>query len=306
MIVYHYTSVEVLEKMLSIYSDNNPFLQLRPSHCLFLNDVYENINSLYILPHFISELEDELHIEKENRVDMFFHNEKIFKRMVEDRTSFNPQLVSYLENFILSFSKDNNSLPMWNSYAKQGEGVCLGFDSELLGQELPIYNVMMKDCQYYDFKEFGKIRYKEEEIYKDCKKFYEATINPAVLNAKYKIAESKLGRCLTSKEKYNIRTSGIMRHLNSFGSFFVKEKSWAYEKEYRILLPGDKKDIRYYRRGDSYIPYIYVKVPISALKEIIIGPRSIRNTDGFIESLLIEKHIPVNSIKLEKSTCPLK
>ena len=306
MIVYHYTSVEVLEKMLKIYSADNPYLQLRPSHCLFLNDIYENINSLYIIPHFISDLEDELQVEKEYRVDRFFHNKETFNMLLADRTSFNPKYVSYLENFILSFSKVQDNLPMWTTYAQRGEGICLGFETDLLNQKLPKWNVMMKDCQYYDFKEFKNINYKEEEIYKDCKTFYEASINPKVLATRYKIAETDKGEELTQEEKYRIRTSSIIRHLNSFGSFFVKEKSWAYEKEYRILLPGDKKDIRYYRRGDHYVPYVYVKVPIMALKEIIVGPRSPRYTDAFIESLLIDKNISLDVIRIEKSFCPLK
>ncbi len=306
MIIYHYTKVEVFEKILSTYSGSSPYLQLRPSHCLFLNDIYENINSLCVIPHFISELEDELLIEEEYRVDKFFKNENIFRLLMIDRTSFNPKFVSYLENFIISFSKNGDCLPMWNTYSEMGKGICLGFDSDLLLQCIPPANLMAKECKYYDFNNLEKVRFKEEEIYKDCKTFYLACINPKVLNNRFLVAEANKGNPLTEEEKYNIRISSVMRNLNSFGSFFVKEKSWAYEEEYRILLSADKKDIRYYRNEDCYVPYIYVKIPMIALKEIVIGPKSPRYTDAYIESILIDKNINLDGINIVDSLCPLK
>jgi hypothetical protein len=92
-----------------------------------------------------------------------------------------------------------------------------------------------------------------------------------------------LRKVLYSEVRPNIRINKIEKHDAGTETFLTKSDAWAYEKEWRMLLPlecSDKKD------NDKHL----FKIPFDSISAVIIGARASQET---IEK--IKEAISVNS-----------
>lgn len=181
-------------------------------------------------------------------------------------TAFNRNAIdSNKRSFSISFSFEKDSLPMWNYYGYDGKGICIGFDAdEFWNQGYELYACI----------------YDQEDIKKLC-------------------------QC----GSFSIDFYPLFRLL-------AKDSHFAYEKECRIILhtfyPSNfvktRRDIFYpvsYDMKKGYIvPYVDLFMPLSAIKEIVIGPtnniqRAYDSLDGWLRS------IGLNNIKIIESKAPI-
>lgn len=170
------------------------------------------------------------------------------------------------KRFSISFSHENDSLPMWNYYGFEGKGICIGFDvKDIWNQGFEIY-----DCIYdaRQIKTLAQFAYKNIDRY------------PGFLNV------------------------------------LPKDSHFEYEKECRISLNTsfpknyvkNERDIFYpveYGLKNGYIvPYVDFYLPLSSIKEIIIGPtlninRAQDSLHGWLNS------IGLKNIEVKVSSTPL-
>lgn len=151
--------------------------------------------------------------------------------------------------FMTSFSENENSLPMWNMYGKNGNGVSIGFDLELL------------------------LKYSKGEI-KRC--LYDTELNRALFQNTFSMR--KVENILNSGDRFQQYLMTLMD--------FTKKGCYEYEKE--IRLSRQVLESPEYRLSENYIvPYIDNIYPKEVVKKIIIGPcndfeRSTKSLQGWL------------------------
>jgi len=122
-VIYHYTSIEVLSKIL----DNQ---KIRFTNLSFLNDKSEYIYALQLLKDKISEYETKNHIIdklEQTLLDKFFFANKLYS---------------------VSFSEHEDWLGFWNSYyVPKNEGISIGFKR---GKLFPQSEFIINKCVYGD------------------------------------------------------------------------------------------------------------------------------------------------------------
>lgn len=183
--------------------------------------------------------------------------------------------------FATCFSKERDSLPMWNYYGFHGRGIAIGFDANVIwNQGFTLYNCI----------------YDENNIEKLASIWYDAM--------------TKQPKEITIAQNDHYCDSASIECL-------AKDFHFAYEKECRILLRRFYKqdiiktrrdcfyNVEYGLKGNYIAPYVDYMLPISAVKEIVIGPTN--NTSRARQSLesWLEYHELERSIKIYESTAPL-
>jgi hypothetical protein len=163
------------------------------------------------------------------------------------------------EAYILSFSQNSDSLPMWSMYGKNGGGVMLSLDAN----EIMKHDILRK-CYYYDD---NKGNNPDDELYK-LEKDYQ----------KY-VSEFNQGLTQSSdKTNWEIRFDIL--------PYIIKGDYFRYEDEVRIIedhirMYGYTVLYRFGKNG--YIPYVVKKFPKEALDSIMVGP--IANSRMMIEKI---------------------
>lgn len=166
------------------------------------------------------------------------------------------QEASFRSYYITCFSKNNDSLPMWGMYAANGGGVALGLD---INKICINYTGMVK-CSY------GK-----DDI--DLRLGNVLNLNK---NGKtFNLTESGFNQVNVSEEEKEHQKINLLIET----CLSSKNKSYEYEGEFRCFVEDvDKKnEIHFKSRNGIIVPYIEVRIPKDALKQIIVGPTL--NTD---------------------------
>lgn len=255
--LYHYTNIESLFNGIIVKNplSSNAAISLWATDSNFLND----INEIRYGQTQVKEL-----IKKK------FDNEisKEIIQVYDDNVS----------RFIISFSKTKDSLPMWTTYGKGGDGISLGFDTlELLNNLAFVY-----PC-FYRMSELKR-------FIKGFEKFIED-------NSHFNTSFS-----------FDTPTKTAFRdgYLHSLLSTLIKHPSFEYEQEVRFVCSKYQvKEIFYRYRNNMIIPYSQFFLPSSSLKKIIIGPtldeeRVKKSLMGYLDSKGF-KHVDV-----EISTIPYR
>ena len=161
--------------------------------------------------------------------------------------------------YMTSFSENENSLPMWNMYGKNGNGVSIGFDLELLK------------------------RYSKGTI-KRC--LYNTTLNQNLFLKT--LSKEKSNKAINSGEKFQQYLMTLMD--------FAKMGCYEYEKEIGLIRHDIASPE--YRLSDNFIvPYVDNVFPKEIIKKIIIGPcndfdRSTKSLQGWLHKIGMD-HVEV-------------
>ena len=262
-ISYHYTTIEKFQKMLenSISNDDKIHnFKFWASSIYAMNDPMEFVLGFDMLcDTILPQLEKEIRIKddryKLSKLWKYYENKS--KRLWEKET-LGKLYETHQVPFIVSFSKKKDFLPMWTTYANNGNGICLGFSNndyhvELKGDDANVDIIHYLHAQKVNYLGF------DDDIKNTLKRIY----------TKYYQEYNKADR------KHLL---GYM--MNAFATFSVvsapyhKHKAYSYEEEERLIqFKTDEADVRY-RCSDSgrLIPYIEIPVKKEYLQEVIIGP----------------------------------
>lgn len=161
--------------------------------------------------------------------------------------------------YMSSFSENENSLPMWNLYGKNGNGVSVGFDLNLLR------------------------KYSKGTI-KKC--LYDTPKNRLLF--KNTLSKDRGSNCSNSGEKFQQYLMTLMDYA----------KKGCYEYENEIRLTREILEYPEYRLyGNFLVPYVDNVYPKEVVKKIIIGPcndfeRSTKSLQGWLNKIGME-HVNV-------------
>jgi|GEM_PF-1115149 len=274
-ILYHYTSLSTLIAILSqVEESNDGNFIFRGSQIEYLKDWSEFCHGAQVLTDFIKEYEDQNpEIEK---ISYRINSKKWKSYITLGSIATSP--------FITSFSKNNDSLPMWNMYGDNGQGVAIGMESSI----------------------FEKLN-------------YEKTNTPNLIRCRYSFHEFKnilneikgIGGILYKIfEKDGIITFQSLNRISLLNAICAqKHESYEYEKEWRLIKQcsnwDQKKEI--FINDRTHFPYIENKIPISAIKEIVVGPcKDLELTKNIIEIALQRAGIELKDDKIIKSQAPYR
>ena len=187
----------------------------------------------------------------------------------------NEELLFIIQNtlgypFVVSLSELGDDLNMWRCYANKGKGISLGIDRAELDNAVKEEN----DCR------LDKCKY--------------VTINELVKLFREKQAE----KMIASKDIKSLYQ--LLREL-----LIYKDNSFRAEEEWRI------HDFNYetnYRIGNNLIiPYREIKIPVSAIQTITIGPKCDYEKNHFsLYRMLNTKLPPYHRVKIIRSNVPLE
>ena len=160
---------------------------------------------------------------------------------------------------VICFTSSGDNILMWSHYANNHEGICIEFDLEN-----NFFNGKYKDSSFSVFSE---------------SKLKDHYANIGIIN-EVKYSEERPTFLDPSEISYNTEF------------WFVKSKNWAYENEYRILLPTDhairEKDMLFYKMDKAAIKSVIVgcQMPVKAKKEIfdLCYPLGIKVKEAFVNS----------------------
>lgn len=292
-VIYHYTS---FDSMFSILTGRS----IRLSDTMRLNDK----NEIRIYHSMLNEVLDWYKTASDYSV---------YKPLIEKvRTNIRSFLKK--ECYILSFSNLCDSLDQWFKYGDYCRGVCLGMEQGDWGPPTGLCKVL----------EDGADSIKKKKGFKPDKRDY------GVLNGNLEYSETVVKNNVrklmqTVLEKYaDFRNQNASGTVDSFVSqeidFFnttckrilfrlmtLKDSSFESEKEQRFfwwLRPRDAEAIRNRKssRG-QYGHYIDIPFDRLPLKEIWVGPMAPKDTEFYVNKLLIE--CGYKDVKVTRSVIPL-
>lgn len=289
-LIFHYTTVDALIGMTSNMSNSNRNLTMWATDISCMNDPHERKIGIDLLNLYLEEIEDELKIPVECRMSGLKNSSNNDSKLLNKNGS--DECLEQYNVYITSFSNKGDSLPMWSMYAKNGNGISLGFDLESIKRKLPMSPTVINDM-FYDNMPDIKIK----EL---LKRYYNFTYN--YLNG-YKTLFEKFycGRNI------NEVISMYMKELYVLiVSSFIKHHSYEYENEVRLCCI-DKQPMKFRSSNGFIVPYIDYKLPIDSLKKIIVGPTL--DYERIIKpliSLFRSRGIDITKIEIEKSNIPYR
>lgn len=296
-ILYHYTSIYALKGII----ENK---ELWVTGVDYLNDSKERRYIIEYLEFVINKLKE---INNNGIVEyleyvlwgirLFFKEELSETGEIYNiiRSYVNNNLIRRLnDSYVLSLSKNNDSLTLWGNYANN-EGYNIGFDKNSL-----IETFINSDSTQYSIPLHGEVLYKSIEYDKD--------VNSDEIIIEVQEYYNNCIKYDVSKEKIICGLIGNMIYIG----LFIKQKEFINEEEYRVVFlrenyfeEGFRTEFRI--KDSSFIPFIKVPFNERDIKSIRVGPNNKSDiAENGLMALLEEKGFNLEEIEINKSNIPLR
>lgn len=287
-ILYHYTSADALLGMLSLCSKSNPYMTFWASYETCMNDTQENIEGYNFCLTLLPKIEEALMLNEQEKFSKLLSSslfDEIVKKIV---TYSNLSKISSTPHYIISLSKISDLLPMWRMYAGCN-GLCIGLDREIIEKN----GTNLLDCVYNQENILAEV---VDDIVIALTEIYEK-----VLKLEFDNNSDKNEELIGIKKAYLLHL-----RIKNYLAYIIKNRSYIYEQEARIVLP-ENDNILYRGSKGAIIPYIEYKLPIEALKEIIVGPtQNFNYIEEPILKLLKSKDVDIERIIIKHSQVPYR
>ena len=254
-ILYHYTSLEVLNCLFENYSEKDRCLTFWATNCSYMNDPKEIKEGIELIKLTLDQfLPKELKCKAQSILNS--ETDSLFEYLLFGTTG-----VSDIP-YSVSFSKNKDNLNMWRMYGDNGKGIALGFNRIKLNS----LDTELIDCTYNDESENYHLK---DEITQDFFSLYQV------------LGDSP--KCLPQDVYEEIMTiTHILRYLPQ-----VKNPCYKYERETRIIKNWHSPNFRV--SNGKLIPYTTIQIPIDALQKIIIGPNCDKRNINSLKILFLSK-----------------
>lgn len=239
-LVYHYTSIEALMKMLHIPDKIE-------KETIEVND--ESGYGYYLTFH---------------ATDAYMMNDRMEHRLILDRvdklipknlrTKYNSEIAYIGTPYVVSFCSERDYIPMWKIYAQNNTGVCLQFD--LSEENIETLKSINSDRETYsDYICFDECKYETRSV-------LQAYIKTQIKEIENEYKCLPEGQISKKHPFLSIYKKGIL----------YKGEEWSYEKEWRLVWWCNHNKIKSGKYGAT--SYQEIKIPLRFLKEILISPSS--------------------------------
>ena len=260
-LMYHYTSLSTFQCLLDNIS-NNEFI-FHASSIYSMNDSQEFIHGYNVVLDWLKKYEEEQGI-KENRLSEIWDNYLENHTKEELNSLFIEKL--YKEEhipYVIAFSKNGDSLPLWSMYGVDGKGVSLGF------QDYFLYIRDFKSTEDFKIKSESEIDVLDV-MYQNAPNLDELRTN--ALKSQYK---QYLEEANKNNREHLLRVQ--MKHLGIatiIVSPYIKHPAYAFEEEKRLAIYKRDEDKVLYKINSkgNMISYIETPIPKKNLRSITIGP----------------------------------
>lgn len=261
-LMYHYTSLSTLQCLLDNISNKHEFI-FHASSIYSMNDSQEFIHGYNIVLDWFKKYEEEQGI-KENRLS------EIWDNYLENHTKeeFNSLFIEKLYKeehipYVIAFSQNGDSLPLWSMYGVDGKGVSLGFYENILR--------IKRNKRIIDYKiELESKIDVFDVMYQNAPNLDELRTN--ALERQYK---QYLEEANKNNREHLLRVQ--MKHLGIatiIVSPYIKHPAYAFEEEKRLAINKRDEDKVLYKINSkgNMISYIEIPIPKRNLQSITIGP----------------------------------
>lgn len=297
---WHYTTIDYFLKMLDVVKDGN--FQFHASSVFSMNDPSEFMYGSKKVMDFFPLLEDELKVEDEYKLSKLYGDCNDYPGSYLLENQINLMNTSFQHPFSISYSKAIDSLPQWGMYGDNGHGISLGFDVRMYYIEKKTSEGLVHDYTHIDLSRPYSIDvlYNEKITNKDIVYYYIKYFYNLYLK---RVKEKKE---ILPKEKIQIEELG---KILFFSASFIKHHSYEYERESRIIsMWKNYSDIHFKARDKgTLVPYIEIGIPVSSLREIMVGPCcKYSSIKPCIELLLHQKGFKKNAVEITQSNVPYR
>lgn len=281
--LYHYTTIEAVN---SIIRDNG--ITLWATRYDYLNDKSEFIHGVDTINKCLSEFEETEKINEVERISQYADTlGKEMKKLYSEKE---------IGFYTISLSEEGNSLPMWNTYSKNCNGIALCFNSNLIKECIENFSSIKPLPPYENL--LKKIKYTHEDVLEIIKNQYHLL-------------------------KSNSKQSSIGNYINllNFLAICIKNKCFEYEKEWRIIIKDDDYTVegnknltkgctfqtQFRVKNGMLIPYKEISFPKEALTRIMVGPtHNFEQSQKSLKLFLSSKGIDVSKVEILKSVLPFR
>ena len=284
--LYHYTSAD---SFLNIVQPEGILLWASQIDCM--NDKMEWLHAAEIYRAVCNQLLKAGEI-SENFYQAVSHIKPSSKQLFLQKTGEN--IISAHQEkssrFICCFSKEQDSLPMWNYYSKSNarSGYNIGFfNAEIIT---------------------SKRTHTDPYVYHTYRVIYDDSTKFNIIRKRIK----ELGDLVHTKEELEIVADEISYFLLEWAITF-KCSDFAYENEVRLLvdvpLSEAEKQVKYRTNNGLIVPYIEVRFPHDILSYVKIGPLSCLPDDNELQREIVKKMLSsrgYRNIDVSSSKVPIR
>lgn len=263
-LVYHYTSLATLKKLLDGIDKGNFVFHASSIRCM--NDTSEFIYGFKELRRLLPNIEEDLGVKEELRISSIIQKEE--KNILQ---SWNEQFTDILMEgnltpFIISLSANGDNIPMWAMYGDNGKGVSLGFD-------LAKVYIKQESNDGIPYLDFTKFRLEDPHAFKIRQNLSNTHIAYKYSQMIYK-GYLDNARMLPSDYSLIKLQMNALYQMSMITSALLKHPAFRFENEWRVLgYARCLKDVLYKTNSKGeLISYIEQRIPIPYLRKIIIGP----------------------------------
>lgn len=301
MILYYYTDIDSLERILAYLPMGKPCIRLEASHRSALTDDPQNIFGNYLLPRCLQSIEDDLGVKTEDSLLPLINNRQFMEAVYLSNKTFDDRGKA-LSQFVVSFYESMDQLDLWNRYAKGSNGISIGFDTDLLKKPFgQVFNYSMRKCLYWscDILKNGYWIAQDNPLYEEVKTMYATMTDSRITESFKRVYSQDVPDAVVTRQ---IKET-LLRNLIMAFDLFQKSGEWRDQNEHRMTISTVGAGIHYHKddNGD-YVPFTYLEFPIDALKIIMIGPMCGRYSYGMVRSLLFERGIS-QPVQVLNSNC---
>ena len=288
--LYHYTSLNALNAMLSnsrCQSNEKIEFVMRATSGFSMNDSEEIKYGIDKFAHLLKIIENELNIKEHKLSDVLINKgkESSFYQFLKDEL---PQ-TNYIP-FVISLTKEEDSLPMWKMYGDDFHGVRLEFSEYGLTQNLRTTNLFRSVMAEVTYKEIispikWRNRNNDDTVYFHLKTLYKLYISSIDTEG---FCESPIKKKMQS-----------LLLMVALALSFLKTKDWEMEKEWRLVyVELNPQNYRYrVSKEKNLIRHLEVPFPINAIEGIKVGPLVDDITIGTLNILLESLGCPFKATK---------
>ena len=288
--IYHYTSPSGL---LGIMNGDGPAC-LRFTSADYLNDKEEGKYILRVLEKAKRDYANgEPNAEVMRALDTITKvGDETLYRPIERHEGASEVHLSRGKVYICSFSKDGDSLPMWNYYVKGNSyrGYNLGFDSGELLDEI------QRDLDTrYNLARSVKIKLQEV--------IYDEEIQLNMIRKEIKL----LDKYTSSEKEFKFACLMFMQSLARM-KYIFKNPCFKHESEVRAFInwPDDNEEYLHFREGNGGVLVPYLEFMFGErLRSVTLSPLVNEELAEYSVKTLL-KNNGFSGIEIMKSTCPVR